>query len=189
VVFLTQGIGVWILLASLSIVLGIVLGVRFGLGAATCRRLLGTIPLIGPLWAWTGAAAFAHLMAVLVDHHVALPDALLLTASGVEDPNVRAACREYAAGVRQGTPLSRLLVDSGRLPQSLVPFVQWGEQNGQLAEAFRTAGEMYMERLRQRAGLLRAISPPVIFILVAVWVLLIIAGLLLPMFNMVQGLA
>jgi type II secretory pathway component PulF len=165
------------------------LGTRYAGGEVRWRRVLATVPLFGALWHWTGVAEWARWAALLVDHAVPLPEALRLAADGVRDANVREVGQQLAAGVQQGQSLSGLVARTHRLPASLVPLLAWGERSGQLAESLRVSAEAFEERVRVRSELLRAILPPLVFVIVAFLALLFVIGMYAPMLSMIQGLA
>jgi type II secretory pathway component PulF len=116
-----------------------------------------------------------------------LPDSLRLAGGVVRDANLREVSLRLAAQVEQGSRLSELIAGMPRVPASLGPIVRWGEQSGQLHEAFRVAAEMFEGRVQMRAELLRTILPPLMFVAVAAGVLLLMLGLLLPIFSMIRS--
>ena len=71
---------------------------------------------------------------------------------------------------------------------TLLPFVRWGEETGQLADGLRTASEMFVLRLQMRAFLLRSISPPVVFIFVGMLVGFCVIALFMPLVSLIRGL-
>ncbi len=75
------------------------------------------------------------------------------------------------------------------LPASLVPILEWGEKSGQLAEALRTAAEMFEGRVRLRATLVKQVAPPVMFVVVAGMALLVVAAVVTPLVSLIQYLA
>ena len=181
--------GARVLLTGAGLVVGTLLVFRLVGGAALWRRLLGTVPLIGVLWHWSGVAELAKLLSILTERGIPLPEALRLAAAGVHDADMRNVSRRFAVGVEQGCVLSELIASSGRLPLSLGPIVRWGEQSGQLDEAFRVACEAFEGRLQMRAALVCSILPPLLFVLVGAVAAIVIIGLFLPMVSMIQGLS
>ncbi len=157
-------------------------------GAARWCRVVSTLPLVGVLWHWSGVAEFARLLAVLAEQDVPLPDCLRLSAAATWDASMRELAGSLAAGVEQGSRLSDLMAGTRRVPTSLVPVVRWGERAGRLPEAFRVAADMFEGRLQMRAELVRSILPPLVFVAVAGGVLMLLAGLFLPMISMIQSL-
>jgi type II secretory pathway component PulF len=158
-------------------------------GAARWRRVLCSLPIIGVLWHWSGVAELTRVLSVLVTRGVPLPEALQLAAGGTRAPDMRRAAWELAAGVKQGGTLSELVTGSSRLPPTLAPVIAWGEQSGELGEAFRQAGAMFEGRVMMRAELVRSMVPPLMFVFIATGVLAIVFGLYAPLFTLIQDLA
>jgi len=158
-------------------------------GAVRWRRMLATVPLIGPLWHWTGVCELARLLAVLLEQGIPLPEAFRLAADGVHDVNMRQISLWLADGTAQGQSLSALLDSTYRLPATLRPIVGWGERTGELGEAFRVAGAMFAKRVQMRADLVRGLVPPLVYMVVAVTVGVVSFALLLPLVEMIQGLS
>ena len=150
---------------------------------------LGTAPLFGPIVTWSGAAAFAQMMGVLLDYDIPLPRALELTSDAVRDGNVREACRRLVDGITDGQALANVLEDGGYLPETLVPFVRSGEQHGDLAGALKLASQVFVERIGLRASLISSISPPVIFVFVALGIAFSVIALFMPLLALIVGLS
>jgi type II secretory pathway component PulF len=186
---LCEGAGALSLIGLTGGAVLLLLFIRVAIGKPNWRWMMGTLPLIGPLWSWSGAATFARTLAPLVDHQLPLPEALELSCEGISDANVQEACRRFSRSVSEGSRLSDAMAASRRLPRTLIPFVQAGEERGELADALRTAGDVFFERMRLRALLLRSVVPPIVFVFVTMFVLLTVAGLFMPLFELLRGLA
>ena len=89
--------------------------------------LLYRIPMLGPVLRCGHLAQFGRLMNLLLGQHVPLPDALQLTAEGLRDGNLAAACRDVADEVGRGRPLCDSLAERRQFPASMIPLVQWGD--------------------------------------------------------------
>ena len=151
--------------------------------------LLTNVPLIGPPWHWTGVAEMLRCLSLLVGHRVPLPEALRLTADGIADAYVGSQCRVLARRVEQGRSLTMALVDLRTLPLSIVPLVRWGEQRDLLAEGLRSAAEMIEGRLSLRTATLVQIVPPMVYVLIVVFIGSGIGALFLPLISLIQGLS
>jgi general secretion pathway protein F len=173
-------------LLAVAVVVGVV--ARLALGAARWRRLLGAVPLFGPLWHWSGVAEMSRLMAALVQRQVPLPDALRLSAGAVRDANVADVCRRLANDVEQGRDLATLVVVTPRLPTSMAPLLRWGLNAARLDEAFLCCAEMFEGRVRMRAALLRSVLPPFVFLMAATLALALIVGYVGPLIALIQNL-
>lgn len=184
-----HGPGLWITATVGTLFVVMTILASLGIGTPMTHRFTTTMPLIGPIWHWSGTAAFARLLATMLEYDIPLPDALLLARDGVRDPEVRAVAALCARGVENGRSLSELLAESNRLPASITPFVRWGERTGKLPEALRAITDMLLLRVQMRTLLLRSIAPPVVFILVGLMVGFIIIALFMPMVSLIQGLS
>lgn len=169
----------WLCMPVAGLLVALVLFRLFG-GAVRWRRMLATVPLIGPLWHWTGVCELARLLAVLLEQGIPVPEALRLASDGVHDANMRQLSLWLADGTQQGQPLSTLLESTYRLPATLRPLVRWGERTGELAEAFRVAGTTYARRVQVRADLVRGVIPPLVYVFVAVTIGFVAISLILP---------
>ncbi|MDG3004022.1 type II secretion system F family protein [Paludisphaera mucosa] len=129
--------------AVLAAVLAIVAGWAFVgliLPRASRNSLLGRLPIFGPLWRFTSWAEFCHLLAMLLEADLPLPEALRLTGSGVENNDVDLACRAMARSVEQGASLSAAM-QGGAVPAPTGPFdhlarpkPQWDDVSGAPAD-------------------------------------------------------
>jgi len=187
--WVAEGPGKWGVLIVVSALLAFLASASFGLGTGWSQRFAVTMPLIGPIWQWSGVAGFSRLLATMLDNGIPLPEAIRLASDGVHDPEIREVALLLAVGVEEGRPLSELLTESKRLPTTIAPFVRWGEQTGNLPDGLRAVSELFMERLQMRTLLLRSISPPVVFIFVGILIGFFVVALFVPLISLIQGLS
>jgi len=181
--------GIWVLLVAAGAFLTFVVATTLGRSTAIAQRFAATVPLLGPMWQWSGAAAFARLMATMLDNQIPLSEALRLAAAGVPDPDIRDTALLLSGQVAEGRSLSDAIGEGRRLPLSIVPLVRWGERTNALPEAFRTCSEMLLSRVRLRALLLRSVSPPLVFLVVGLVIGFFVLALYMPMVSLIQGLS
>jgi type II secretory pathway component PulF len=153
------------------------------------QRAIYHIPVIGPLWRWSGLAGFCRLMGLLIDQQTPLPEAFRLAAAGARAPDVAAACRVAADRAEAGGSLTESLEASRYFPPTLRAAVRPAETTGPVAEGFRTAAEMFEGRARAYARLLEIVATPVAFALVGGFILFMVLALFLPLIFLVQRLS
>ncbi|WP_165251445.1 type II secretion system F family protein [Paludisphaera soli] len=111
--------------ALLTLVL-VLFAAWLGLGLASSRArrnsLFARIPIVGSLWRYTAWTEFCHLLAVLLESRLPLPEALRLTGAGVEDADVDLACRAMARQVEQGASLSAAMAGGAPTTSPAGPF-------------------------------------------------------------------
>lgn len=188
ILWLGEGPGLWIAATVGIAFIALMVFTSYGIGTPGTHRFTTTMPLIGPIWQWSGTAAFSRLLATMLECGIPLPEALRLSRDGVRDPEIREVAKQFASGVEQGRTLAELLTESNRLPASITPFVHWGERTGKLPEALRAVTDMLLQRVQMRTLLLRSIAPPVVFILVGLLIGFMVISLFLPLFSLIQGL-
>jgi general secretion pathway protein F len=162
---------------------------RLMLARASWSRIIASVPFFGPLSYWTALAEWCSLLNVLVKNQIALPEALRLSADGIENAYVGRIAQDLAAQTAEGQTLSELLATRRPIPVSLVPLIRWGERMGVLHEAFGTARELFDRRVKVRALMLQTVLPPILFVLVACSVVMVIASLFTPLISLITGLS
>ncbi len=189
VFFWWRDIGLWLLAGLVAGVIGAVLVVRWRLNEAGWRRLLATVPIVGPIWHWSALAEWSSLLGLLLRHEIPLPLALRLAAEGVSDANVARLSMGMADGVSRGRSLSQAMTSVHEIPASLVPLVNWGEKAGSLAESLGTGRELLEQRVRTRSCCLQTILPWILFIAIGCGVFFVVGSLFVPLISLIQALS
>jgi type IV pilus assembly protein PilC len=158
-------------------------------GAGVQRLLIESIPILGVLWQWSGAAGFMYLLSTLLDKNVPLEEALRLAADGTSKADLRRSGHWLADEIASGRSLADLVESSGCLPPSAVPLLRWGERTNSLASALRTLSELFVERVQMRTDWLRSVSPPFIYVFIALSAALVVITLFMPLVSLIQGLS
>ncbi len=157
-------------------------------GPPLLRRLQKSVPFLGPLRRWGSLVRFTRLMCILLEGQVPLPEALRITASAVGDPDLATGCKRIATHVEGGGSLVEGLVMARVFPPTLVPLIGWGQQNGTLGEAFRTATEVFEGRAETHIGFLDTILVPFVFLIFVTTIPFVIIALFMPLISLIQKL-
>jgi general secretion pathway protein F len=188
---LTHGTAaVWPMLATIAgvVVIG-GLSANLFLRPATVRSLAGSVPLLGAVWRWTSLAEFCHLLGLLVEHRLPMPEALRLAGEGVEDARLEIATRHMAEDVEEGHTLAQAMAARREFPPRLPRLIRWGEDQGSLPEVVRIAGEMFAERASAHATFAATALSVACFVVIVMGVALIVLGLMLPMIGLISKLS
>jgi type II secretory pathway component PulF len=187
--------GPWMMLGNLVVLAAAWLFIWLSMNIAELRAVLLAAPLLGPVIRWAALARYSRLLALLTEMQLPLPQALELAGLGCQDAGLSHASRNVAKRVEAGMALSQALVTTRPFPRSMGPMVCWGEQaalggapTAALADALRTAGEMFEGRLEAQLGLLRAIAPPLCFLFVVWGSLFLFSATMLPMVSLIERL-
>ena len=118
------------------------------------------LPLIGPLLADRAFESFSGALGAMLTGGATLPEAArlssrLLGATQLEDAGLAAA-----ASVDRGEAYSAALRSTGAFPETLVAFVEIGEETGALAPLLTRAGTHFGQEAEARARRLSAVAAP-----------------------------
>jgi type II secretory pathway component PulF len=181
--------GRWILLALGGGLLGIWSVYHFGLGERWKSRVIGRLPLLGRMVRYTAMARFAHLLALLMEEQVPLPEAIVLAGSGSGDPQLREASDRLARRVAAGDPLASCASEYSCFPSTFVQAVRWERHGEAIPELLRALADMFQAQTRDRATAIAAVCEPVIIGLTAGLLGFMAFGLFLPLVSLISSLS
>ena len=118
-------------------------------------------PIVGTLIRSARLAAFADLLAILVEYEVPLPEAFQLAGKASSEPIMATTALAVHQQLSQGRPLGEVLRGRGLVPEWVSWMVGLGERRGTLAQTLRQVAGVYRRQAEMRAALLRQRSPPV----------------------------
>ena len=146
------------------------------------------IPILGAIVRDDRHAQFSHLMALLLEEDVPLPEALRLTSVALQGTGLAPQCCTAATIVEDGAPLDQALMEA-RFPESLTALVAWGQQKTGLVEAFRAAAEAFEARAKSQDVLLNLVLLPLIYLLIVTFVAITIVAIFAPFFALIRDLS
>jgi type II secretory pathway component PulF len=152
------------------------------------RGLAGRLPLVGPVWRATSIAEFCHLLALLLESQLPLPEAIRLTGEGVQDSSINASCQIMARAVESGRPLSDAMAQRALFPQGLSRLLRWAENDQSLPEVLQMAGAMYESRARTHSTLVGAVLN-VLCALLVMSMVMVVPALFVPLVTLISRLS
>jgi type II secretory pathway component PulF len=164
------------------------LAARLFLSPPRRRSLAGRLPLVGTVWRATSLAEFCHLLALLLESHLPLPEALRLTGEGVQDFDVDASCKLMANQVETGRTLSQAMGKGRQFPRGLPRLVAWAEQQKSLPEVLHMAGEMFESRARSYSTFVGAVLN-VVCVLLVFFMIMVVPALFIPLITLISRLS
>jgi type IV pilus assembly protein PilC len=171
------------------VLFGIPMLLRLVGGRWLTDRVWSAFPLVGRLLMWSGQREFAVMLATFLDSRLPLSSSIQYTSEVLRDRGLARACQSVNRRVEQGQPLSQSLAQSIHFDRALVALVAWGEGRGLLPEALRVAAEVFDDRIEQRATWLRRMLPPITLIVVASFMFIVVASLMIPLVRLIEGLS
>lgn len=178
----------WVpLLVLVALIVGGVLFHRTNKGKHFFGWLARKTPVVGNLTVKTACATFCRTMEVLIGCGLTLTDSMDLAASNMGNIYYLEAIRDARALVAEGTPLRESLVRTGIFPPMVSNLVGVGEETGDLQSMMGKVADYYDEEVDEATKKLLNLMEPAIIIVMAVFVVIIVLAIYLPMINMTKA--
>lgn len=178
----------WVpLLVLVALIVGGILFHRTDKGKHFFGWLARKTPVVGNLTVKTACATFCRTMEVLIGSGLTLTDSMDLAASNMGNIYYLEAIRNARALVAEGTPLRESLVRTGIFPPMVSNLVGVGEETGDLQSMMGKVADYYDEEVDEATKKLLNLMEPAIIIFMAVFVVIIVLAIYLPMINMTKA--
>lgn len=178
----------WVpLLVLVALIVGGVLFHRTDKGKHFFGWLARKTPVVGNLTVKSACATFCRTMEVLIGSGLTLTDSMDLAASNMGNIYYQEAIRDARALVAEGTPLRESLLRTGIFPPMVSNLVGVGEETGDLQSMMGKVADYYDEEVEEATKKLLNLMEPAIIIFMAVFVVIIVLAIYLPMINMTKA--
>jgi type II secretory pathway component PulF len=152
------------------------------------RSLAGRLPLLGPVWRATSLAEFCHLLALLLESGLPLPEALRLTGQGVQDAEFDVSCGVVAQRVESGRSLAQAMGERRLFPAGLPRLLLWAEGQKSLTDVLHIAGSIFEARARSQATFVGWVMT-VLCLFPVLSIVLVVPALFIPLFTLISKLS
>ena len=178
----------WVpLLVLVALIVGGVLFYRTDKGKHFFGWLARKTPVVGNLTVKTACATFCRTMEVLIGSGLTLTDSMDLAASNMGNIYYLEAIRDARALGAAGTPLRESHLRTGLFPPMVSNLVGVGEETGDLQSMMGKVADYYDEEVEEATKKLLNLMEPAIIIFMAVFVVIIVLAIYLPMINMTKA--
>lgn len=162
------------------------------LSATQTAMLRRSIPLLGKIFWWYETLDLTVKLRLLVAQNIPTPQALRLASDSLASRRMAQLAPYWASEMDRGRTLADVWLSSMDIPSSILPLIRWGEQSGNLCEAFEGAESLLKDRLAMRRELIQKIGPPIITTMVLAalfWAAIRMAVMFLPLIDLIQNLS
>lgn len=171
-------------------VIGIIVGLKYLLSKPyyleRYHRLLFGVPIIQRLVRGLNTALFTRTFSILTGSGVTVLESMKISASVVANLPMRKAILEATERVREGSGIKNALEKSKLFPPMTLQLIASGENSGKLEEMLERASNQLEREQVTLIAYIVGIFEPVIILTMGVMVLLIVLGILLPIFDLNQ---
>lgn len=154
-------------------------------GRTVLDQIFLNIPGIGRLLRKTYIARFSSAVSLLLRGGVPIAQAIEITGRNIGSATYAEVLIEVARGISQGEPLSTVLLEYPRhFPPLVVQMTAVGEATGKLETMLERVAAFYNREIDALIGELVELIQPIIMIVIGVFVGLLFASILLPIYDL-----
>lgn len=161
---------------------------RAAVGPATARRYLYEIPLVGRALKLTGLSEFCHLLALLIENRIPLPQALTLVGSAMTDPCLAQCADDAAYCVERGESLADVQARLPNVPVELLRIPGWDQPDESLPQGLRASGEIFASQCDVNARAMAGAATPIVVLAVGALAIVTVIGLFMPLIKLLNDL-
>jgi general secretion pathway protein F len=179
-----QAYGLWLLLAIVACAVGFKQYLRSPVRKKRWHGFLLRIPGISGLLTVMDTSRFASTLSILMASGVPLLESLRIAGEVLTNLVLREDSEMVAERVQEGGSLNRALQESGRFPPMMVHMVASGETSGELESMLERSATNQERELEMTLGSMMSLFEPLMVITMGGVVLMIVAAILLPIFQL-----
>jgi len=188
--FFETPLGVWNLIPTIVVIVGVAIGFKSWLSTKGGRRkfdsFLLKVPLIGPIQQRSAVARFSRTLGTLVTSGVPILQALGINRETSSNVIVSEAISKIHDSVKEGetivTPMSAYKV----FPPMMVSMVDVGEETGQLPEMLMRVADVYDDEVDNAVDAMTSMLEPLMIVFLAVVVGGIVIAMFLPLMQLIE---
>lgn len=179
----------WWLLALLlaALVVGGVLFNRTDRGRHFFGLLARKLPVVGRLTVRSACATLCRTLSLLLGSGLTLTESLELAAGNMNNIYFKEAVRSIRGMVAEGRTLSRSVQETRIFPPMISNLTGVGEEAGDLQGMLGKLADYYDEEVEEATQKLLAMLEPIVILFMAVFVVIIVFSIFLPMLNMTKA--
>ena len=176
---------------GIFILIGLIIGAyilyRYGQtpnGRMALSRAKLAVPYIGDLYQKLYLSRFADNMHVMLTSGISAVRALEITASVIENDVYEAILLETLEAVKGGAPISQALARyPHEMPPIMLQMIKIGEETGEMGTILERMAKFYNREVNAAVDTLVSLIEPALIIALALGVGVLLASVLLPIYN------
>jgi type IV pilus assembly protein PilC len=177
----------------LLVVAGLIVGGRFFLRSEVGRTWWDAvkirIPIIGDIFRKVYLARFSRNLSTLVAGGIPIIQAIRIIGDLIGNTVYRDILWTVAQEVTNGKSISESLSNSKEFPPLVTQMIKVGEQTAELDSILAKLADFYEKEVDAKVGVLATLLEPIIMIILGLAVGLLVAGILLPIYNLASTAA
>jgi general secretion pathway protein F len=174
------------LLTAILIIVGLVFFIKWtrGGGRVWADRVRIRMPMFGQIFLSLALSRFCRILGTMLHNGIPLLKALNIAKDSTGNKVLVAAIEKSAENVTAGQKLADPLRKSGYFPGDVVEMITIAEESNNLEKVLVDIADSLDKRTARNLELMVKLLEPIMLLVMAVMVLLVVMGLLLPVFKM-----
>jgi type IV pilus assembly protein PilC len=172
----------------LLVIAGAIVGGRYLLRTAGGRAWWDStkirIPIIGDIFTKVYLARFSRNLATLVAGGIPIIQAIKIIADIIGNMAYHDILMSVAEQVTNGKSISDALTGHREFPPLVTQMIKVGEETAELDTILTKLADFYEKEVDAKVGVLATLLEPLIMIVLGIGVGLLVAGILLPIYNL-----
>jgi general secretion pathway protein F/type IV pilus assembly protein PilC len=142
------------------------------------------LPVVGTVYLNFALSRFTRILGTLLRNGIPILQSLKIAKDSTGNRVLSQAIAEAAEHVTAGNKLAQPLAGCKYLPRDIVEMISVGEESNQLEKVLLDTAEALDRRTGRQLELMIRLLEPIMLLVMAVVILMVVLGLLLPVFKM-----
>jgi general secretion pathway protein F/type IV pilus assembly protein PilC len=142
------------------------------------------IPVAGGIYLNLALARFTRILGTLLHNGIPILNALRIAKDSTGNRVLTDAIARSAENIKSGDALAKPLAASKHFPRDVVEMISVGEESNNLENVLIGISEALEKRTTRQLDLFVRLLEPMMLLVMAAITLVVVAGLLLPIFKM-----
>ena len=175
----------WLILVLIAAAaLGLTVYGRTASGSIVLARAKLRVPVLGRIRMMNACSQFANTLSTMLASGLPAMKALTITARTVSNAYLSRDVMNTAEGLESGFRMGECMKRTAAFPELLTAMTAVGEESGSLESTLAVIGEYYDNEVETAAARAISLLEPIIICVLAVFVVLILLAVYLPMFSL-----
>jgi len=145
------------------------------------------LPIFGHLFQMIYLVRFTRSMQTLIIGGVNITKSLKITADVVSNEIYKELIEQTVKEVEDGNSISNVFAESNQIPKMVSQMLSIGEKTGKMDIILQRITEFYTREINNIVANLMTLMEPIIMVIMGVAVGLMVAAIIMPMYNMAQS--
>lgn len=147
------------------------------------------IPYLGDLYEKLYLSRIADNFSTMLASGVPVVEAVEITAAVVESPTYETLLRQVGEDVKGGASISDALSRHAEIPGIMTAMVRVGEETGELGSILGTLAKFYQREVSTAVDTLVDLIEPLMIVMLGVGVGILLAAVLIPIYNLAGSIS